>query len=647
MERYKKLVVASVLASLLVFPVVPYFQAQAQTCDPSALRPVSFGQRGPAVRNAQACLIEAGYDIPAGATGYYGSQTRTAVREFYADWYGQWPGNTLGPRGVAELKSRLLVAEVPSPSPSPAAQLPTDVLLQALARLQAGDLAGALALLQQAMGGAGMPTPTPTPTPSPSPSPVVAEEGLLIADKNPTPASGQQFREGETVTWVGVRFRAQDSDITVHSFKLTWPTGNNVAPSRVVTKFEVVDDQGNVLKTIDPSTFIQDQSTLDYYVYVTGLNYLVRKNTYRPIFVRATAVSTFPSGFTGSKTLRVSDIRGRDTAGIDRYPNVDISNNVNPHSTLATSAYFVVSRSPNSPVERNVMATDPANNRADNVEVLRFSLMAKNDNLKVQQIVVDFDITNPSTAYLYRGNTLVDSAVPDSTGVATFTNLIASNIVINRDASEEFSIHADYTGLGLTPNTSSVKVVSVTRQNSLGDTGTDNVSGVVSDPLYLFNVGPEIRLVSVSPSYTPPSQTASSSYQVVMRFNVTPRGGTVYMGTSTNIESNFVQLRLENSTGTLSVPDSVVVKLYLGGTDVTNSHPVHATTRMWVLNEGTTYTFEITGAQNGVPSGSTPGLHRWKVTQLLWTNDSTDTPAPDRNSSWVSNTFVSSYQNIQ
>jgi hypothetical protein len=94
MERNKKAIVGLVLTSLLAFSVVPYFNVRAQTCNPDALVPVKYGQRGSAVKNAQACLIEAGYDIPGGATGYYGTQTRNAVKEFYADWYGAWSGNT-------------------------------------------------------------------------------------------------------------------------------------------------------------------------------------------------------------------------------------------------------------------------------------------------------------------------------------------------------------------------------------------------------------------------------------------------------------------------------------------------------------------------------------------------------------------------
>ncbi len=79
----------------------------AATCDPNSLQTVAFGQSSPAVTNAQACLIEVGYSIPAGATGLYGGQTKTAVINFYASWWGPWDGMSIGPQGVTQLQSKV------------------------------------------------------------------------------------------------------------------------------------------------------------------------------------------------------------------------------------------------------------------------------------------------------------------------------------------------------------------------------------------------------------------------------------------------------------------------------------------------------------------------------------------------------------
>jgi len=88
----KKSLVYLVAFATLFYFLSPVGLLKAQTCDPDALSAVKnpqnvlrFGARNSAVRNLQACLIEAGYNIPAGATGYYGTQTRSAVKEFYGN----------------------------------------------------------------------------------------------------------------------------------------------------------------------------------------------------------------------------------------------------------------------------------------------------------------------------------------------------------------------------------------------------------------------------------------------------------------------------------------------------------------------------------------------------------------------------------
>lgn len=81
--------------------------AAAATCDPATLMRVRFGQRSAAVGNFQACLIQMGYSIPAGATGYYGMQTRSAVISFYKGAMSfQHDGYYIGPQGIVLLKQR-------------------------------------------------------------------------------------------------------------------------------------------------------------------------------------------------------------------------------------------------------------------------------------------------------------------------------------------------------------------------------------------------------------------------------------------------------------------------------------------------------------------------------------------------------------
>ncbi len=612
MEKNKKLLVSTILISLLSLSVVPYVNVSAQSCNPDKLVPVSYGQRGAAVRNAQACLIEAGYDIPAGATGYYGSQTRNAVRQFYADWYGSWHGNNLGPRGVAQLKEMLTSAgeeeqqpteEQPTQQPTSTPSVDANTLLQIVALILAGQRDAALALLQ----GLGVSVPTTT---QPTEQPTTAEEGLLFVEKNPTPASGQQFREGESVTWVGVKFTAQDSDIRVKSFKLVWPTGNGVAPQRMVAEFQVVDDQGNVLKTVPASSFTQDNTTLDYYYYVTGLDYLVSKGTSRPIFVKATAVSTFPAGFPSSLTLQVSDVRGRDNAGIDRFPSTVVTNSVTPQATLATAARFDVSRNPNSPLEDNVLA-DVTTQRADNVEMLRFDLLARNDRVKLMEVRVSVSVTGAGsvpTVYLKdsAGNTLASAAV--SSGVATFTNLSAQNIWVEKDQTRTFSVHADVTGATTTDTTVQVTLTSLKRQNSLGDVAEQPNLGVAGDPMHFFTVAPVFAKgstfnVAVTRDQNNSTTTANATLEVL----ITAKGGEVRVSATS---SPFALLWETNTGVTRSVNVNVSEVRDSSGNLVT------AQNNLYVIPVNQTYKFTL---QNQQTFSGAPRV-RVTVNGITWNN---------------------------
>jgi peptidoglycan hydrolase-like protein with peptidoglycan-binding domain len=103
----KKNIVAIFSFAIIGLIVFGYNFVQAAKCDPAKLAALGAYQNGDAVSNLQSCLIESGFSIPAGATGYYGSQTIDAVKSFYASWYGAWNGLKFGPLGVSNLKKNL------------------------------------------------------------------------------------------------------------------------------------------------------------------------------------------------------------------------------------------------------------------------------------------------------------------------------------------------------------------------------------------------------------------------------------------------------------------------------------------------------------------------------------------------------------
>lgn len=100
MRKFSLLVIGVVCSFALVSP-----GTTSAACNGNAMGKSVYGQSGPAVLALQQCLIDAGYSIPAGVTGYYGAQTRTAAKAFYAASMGmpEWDGDSVGPLGRTKL----------------------------------------------------------------------------------------------------------------------------------------------------------------------------------------------------------------------------------------------------------------------------------------------------------------------------------------------------------------------------------------------------------------------------------------------------------------------------------------------------------------------------------------------------------------
>jgi hypothetical protein len=582
---------------------------KAQSCDPEALVPVSYGQRGSAVRNAQACLMEAGYDIPAGATGYYGEQTRRAVQAFYQDWYGNWDGRRLGPRGVAELKSRLAAApgEGPSLPSQPSQQDQVSALVAAvLAALQQMGLLPSTSTQQQAAG----------------------EEGFLTVDKDPTVAA-VTLREGESGRVVGLRFRADNGAVSVQSIFLRWTS--SVAPHRVISALKVVDSQGNVLyqTNVGPSTFLQD-SSLNYYLPVSGLNVNVPKNGYASVFVEVTVVGTLPSGVTSlSFEVRQNDVRGRDGAGIDRFgPSGTLTWSATLQPSLAGNARFTLALNPNTPKQGYVFG-DPVDGRAYKVKVLSFDVTAKNDNLRVTK--VEGSVTNTSTVqavYLAQGNNVMDVRTPSATGTFVF-DVTPANFTVNRDQTVTFDVLVDFVAPNV-PNvaTFTVSVATTTGVNSLGDIVSSTSTTVTSEMMRAVRVGPQFAKVSadVQRSYNQNTNTSTVS-SITYVVNVTPKGGPIYLPTTTAATTTL-------SGGTSTAVALDVKEVRLGTTVLTPNSP----NGYYVLQENQTYqvTYEKIGTL-AVYGGDIQVVSQ--LSEIRW--------SPNDGTNWISADFLASFREYE
>jgi peptidoglycan hydrolase-like protein with peptidoglycan-binding domain len=611
MEKNKNFIVSLVLLSLLSFMVAPYNNVSAQSCDPSVLVPVKFGQRGNAVKNLQACLIEAGYDIPAGVTGYYGAQTRNAVKQFYSEVLNMvWSGNNIGAKGIAELKNLLSgVSESETPSQQQSQQ-------QSQQNQTAAIVAAVIAALQQ-MG---------VISTSSQQQQAASEEGLLTVDKDPR-VSINTLREGQTARVAGIRFKAENGSISIKSMTLRWEAP--VAPYRAITSLRIIDENNNEiykLSNIGPTSFSQD-SSLKYYLPITGLNIEVPKNGYKSVFVEVTAVGTYPSSLTGQKDIikiRQNDIRGRDRAGIDRFGPSDpngLTYQAKFEATLASSASIISNLNVNSPKSKYLVSDDYNTGLGNKVKVLSFDLKAKNDDLRITQIQgIATGSANITAVYITPAgdnNTVYDVKTPNDDGEFTL-DISNSNVVINKDQIKSFDILVDFEApTAGTIHTTTISISTTTAYSlTLGDT-KDHNTNVNGSLMYITRVAPEFTLVNkdLDRSYNSTSNQSTVS-RVRYEINIKAVGADVYL-----VKTNGLKVQFSGPvTATTRDIDISEVR------DVAGNIISAYDTNYYKIPEGNTYKV-IYDETFATPITYTGDIKiTAEVTELKWDNDTSGTP---------------------
>ena len=664
MERNKKAIVGLLLSSLLAFSVVPSYDVKAQTCDPDALVPVSYGQRGAAVRNAQACLIEAGYDIPAGATGYYGSQTRNAVIEFYADWYGTWSGNNLGPRGVAELKSRLVSAPTQPTQPTqPTTGVTQEQLQQILNLLTQGKTNEALALLLALRAGQSQQPQQPEQPEQPEQTQQSPTEGTLTVERHSEPTSGVPLREGESEYVLGIRFRATQGDVTVQRIRVNWPT-NAEAPHRVLSKVELVEAGGNVLWSANVTSAegqpFYRETDGKYYLLITGLNLNVSKDTVKVVYLRATAVSTYPSGVVGNQitlTVPVQGVRAVTAGGsvnLFEPSSLPVQNNFLLQGTLAGSAALSVVRTSDTPQERNIVANELVSGTgtsavmrvSQDVPLLKVRLTAQNDNMRLREVVATFNVSNsalePTLFYLeIDGRKVGNVSVTQSgtVGTTTISDLFPEDITIPAGSSKEAVLGVSRVeGVNYSDRTLTVTLTNVTAENSLNSTGGSFSGSVTSEVVHFFAVAPTFAFPSADNRVTASrdQNLSTTTFSYTGKIGVT-LSSNVHAGGQVRISSSSpFALQWEISDGNTAPLTYTIASVRDSAGNV-----VSQTGGYYVLNAGDTYYFELT-AQNSV-SGSRQA--RVRVNYITWEPGNSGSWAGSVTSNYVNRDFVTDWSN--
>jgi len=408
-------------------------------------------------------------------------------------------------------------------------------------------------------------TTTSTPVTTTSTSVNTGVEGILTANLNPTPSSGQNVYEGDSKdALLGIKLQAQLSPITIQRVQLDLGNSTDFY-TKVFSTLYLVSDTGTVLAqaTLNGNTVVKQTSgsSNTYYLNFSGFNYTVPgDNTVHVLTVEGDLYSSidFSTLSHTTQTIGIDNdgIRGVDGAGIDQYAPIAagsdvISNSVLVNEALSNSAQLQISTDSSTPLAQTVVANSGANNNeADGQTVLVFDAYAQKDNIQFQSISGTTTVSSPShslptTAYLFNGSTQIGSAAISFNGATpdlgsfTFQNL---NYTIPANTTQALTVKEDIKSADATAVTQSTVISAngVNAENSQGSTlsSTYLTGSATGNNLIVLKQGPIFSLVgsptiqtSGVPEVAGTQSTSTSQLTATFTVNIQAIGGNLFFGT--------------------------------------------------------------------------------------------------------------------
>lgn len=476
---------------------------------------LTVGSRGAQVVVLQNALVAGGYlSLPAGvAPGYFGSLTKAAVARWQAA-VGVSATGYFGPISRAKFN---------------------------------GSVVGGTVVGGTVVGGTTNTSGGVITTPG--------VEGSVTASLAPVPSSGTKLYENSSKTGVlGIKLEAKTSDIKIERIKLDLDESGGANSDsdlyRKIAQKIYVTDGSNVLASMDlnNSTVVEDGN--DRFVTLTGINYVVPKDSTRTLTIALDARSTWDSVFDNDNwtiTVPVNGVRGIDGAGIDQYsPSTAFSQTFQSAAELASTATVALSTNSGTPAAAQVIATSGSDrDEINGLELLKMDFKANQDRVEVTDLVTTINRSgNTSTAtatvaYLMDGSTVLDSATVVGTSVSASTATFDKvNFWVEKDATRTLRVVIDVVDAGTAATTFSASSTAsqVTALNSLGDNIVESGSAA-GNVQTIRTRGPEVSLVSksVTSPGVPQSDTSTnlSTSTLTATFNVTitARGGALILGT--------------------------------------------------------------------------------------------------------------------
>ena len=541
------------------FAVAPAAHAQTTTTTTTSMAAPMFttdltvGSTGASVSALQTWLISKGYSIPAGATGYFGTQTKAAVAAFQTA------------NGI-----------------SPAAGY-FGPITRAKANAMGGSTTGGTTTVSGCAPGAAYSSTTGQPCSSTTTGggTLTGGEGT-INNFQIVGANNVTLGAGATQQVYGFQFVAGGSDLSVNRIYYdvynTTLTGTT-RPWVIFQNATLKDGSGTVVATIDATNqanWSQDGTAANgnqiYRLSYENVNNVVKMNATQTYYLTLSTQGAFATNTYGgvySVALAPQGMRATDALGLQQYSTsnaataslVTVNNNATGSVVLSTGS--------NNPQTQTLMANQ--NTATQNVTVNTFTLQ-NNGSAALELYSLPVTLSTATTSAfsapyyqassqivqdvkLWQGTTLLDTESPSSTfvsgGTLNFKNL---NFALPVGNTQSFSITADIQPIGGSNPAPSGVALTLTVPGTTADIET--ASGAIVAPtsastgniLAFATQGLTVDAVpaagswSITTSGNGNQQTGTYNFT----FNVTAFGQDIYVSSTT---SGFLPLTVNDGNG--------------------------------------------------------------------------------------------------
>jgi peptidoglycan hydrolase-like protein with peptidoglycan-binding domain len=554
----------------------------SMTMMPAFSMSLTIGATGSQVTELQQWLISKGYSIPAGATGYFGTQTQAAVAA-YQSANGITPAaGYFGPITMARVNASLGSSTTTTTTTT--------------------------------TGTTGTTTTTGSTTLS-------GGEGS-INNFQTVGATNITLGTGANQEVMGFQFMAGGSDLEVNRiyYQIYNPTANGTTrPWNVFQTATLTNGSGQTVATLDAtnqSNYSEDGTYTNgnqiYRLDFENVNQVVKEGTTQQYFLTLSTQSAYATDNVVSGTqfavgLDSQGLRATDAMGLQQYsPSSPTLSTVNVNSN--SSGTVTISTGSNNPQTTTLSANQST---ATQGVVLNTFTLDNQGSAQVELYTLPVTLTTSTGTTtmtqssnliqdlkLYEGTTLLDTESPSSSfasgGTISFKNI---NLVIPEGTTDTFSVEADVQPVGYSngnpaPTGSSVTVTVNPTGDDIETQGGALVTPTGSSTGYPISFAvnglsvasaPTTALATTALSRGSSSSQQTGTFQFV--FNVTAFGQSIYLASTSAAYSLTVYDQTANSTATSTA--NVTSALTVANANRSGQNN-------WVINSGQTATVTVT-----------------------------------------------------